>query len=171
MKDFSTSTTINGSPADVFAAVLDTRGWWNTTIAGATTRVGDEFGFEVSGLHRTRIRLTDVSPNHRIEWLVVENEFGFTTDQSEWVGDRIVFELQPTGDSTIVTLTQHGLNAEQECYDVCSNAWDFFVRDSLRRFAEHGRGLPESNTGQAEPAKRARVAVDVLDDQRAPDYL
>ncbi|MGX7680328.1 SRPBCC family protein [Jatrophihabitans sp. DSM 45814] len=159
MTDFSTSTTIDGSPAEAFAAILDTRGWWNSTIDGPTARVGDEFGFEVEGLHRTRIRITDVTPNQRLEWVVVDNEFGFTTDQSEWVGDRIVFELQPTHDGTKVTLTQHGLTAGQECYDVCSNAWNFFVGDSLRMLAERGQGKPESNTGRAEPATRARAAA------------
>jgi hypothetical protein len=53
----------------------------------------------------------------------------------------------------------------QECYDVCSNAWNFFVGDSLRLLAEHGQGKPESNTGQAEPAKRAHAAADALDQQ------
>jgi uncharacterized protein YndB with AHSA1/START domain len=165
MNDFSTSTTIDGSPAEVFAAILDTRGWWNIAIEGPTAQLGDEFGFEVAGLHRTRIRITDVTPNERVEWLVVENEFGFTTDQSEWVGDRIVFEVQPAHDGTKVTLTQQGLMPGQECYDVCSNAWNFFVGDSLRLLAEHGQGKPESNTGQAEPAKRAHAAADALDQQ------
>jgi hypothetical protein len=153
MNDFSTSTTIDGSPAEVFAAILDTRGWWNIAIVGATAQLGDEF---------------DVTPNERVEWLVVENEFGFTTDQSEWVGDRIVFELQPAHDGTKVTLAQHGLMPGQECYDVCSNAWNFFVGDSLRLLAEHGQGKPESNTGQAEPAKRARAAANALDQQPVP---
>ena len=168
MNDFSTSTTIEGSAAEVFSAILDTRGWWNSTIDGPTAQVGDEFGFAVEGLHRTRIRISDVSPNERVEWLVVENEFGFTTDQSEWVGDRIVFELQPVHDGTKVTFTQHGLTAAQECYDVCSNAWNFFVGDSLRLLAEQGHGKPESDTGHAEPAQRARTAADALGRQPAP---
>jgi uncharacterized protein YndB with AHSA1/START domain len=163
MNDFSTSTTIDRSPAEVFAAILDAPSWWNSAIEGPTQEVGDEFGFEVTGLHRTHLRVTEVSANRRIEWLVVENEFAFTTDQSEWVGDRIVFELQPADDGTKVTFTQHGLNAEQECYDVCSNAWTFFIGDSLRLLAEHGQGKPESKAGQAEPATQARAAVNALD--------
>ena len=48
---------------------------------------------------------------------------------------------------------------------MCSNAWNFFVGESLRLLAEHGQGKPESNTGQAEPAKRARAAADALGQQ------
>lgn len=85
------------------------------------------------------------------------------------MGDRIVFELQPAHDGTKVTLTQHGLMPEQECYDVCSNAWNLFVGDSLRPLSEHGQGKPESNTGQAEPATRARAAADALGPHPVPD--
>jgi len=91
MIDFTTSITIADAPAGVFAAILNARGWWNEAIDGPTAQVGDEFGFEVKGLHSTRIRVTESTPDRRVEWLVVANNFGFVTDQSEWVGDRMVF--------------------------------------------------------------------------------
>lgn len=161
---FSTTTTVAGSPAEVFAAVLNTSAWWNTAIEGRTTHVGDEFGFEVAGLHRTRIRVTEATPSRRLEWLVVENNFGFVTDQSEWVGDRMVFDFEPVEAGTKVTFTQHGLVPELECFDVCSNAWGFFIGASLRQLAEEGQGSPETNAGQAAPAERARAAADALRD-------
>jgi uncharacterized protein YndB with AHSA1/START domain len=162
MSDFTTTITIAGPPADVFAAILDTRGWWNQAIDGPTAATGDEFGFEVEGLHRIRVRVTEVTPNQRIEWLVLENHFAFVKDQSEWVGDRMVFDLEPVDGDTLVTFTQYGLVPELECYDVCSNAWAFFVRDSLRLLAEQGEGKPETNAGEAAPAEQARAAVEAL---------
>jgi uncharacterized protein YndB with AHSA1/START domain len=164
MTDFTTNITIASTPADVFAAILDTRGWWNQAIDGPTARPGDEFGFEVEGLHHFRARVTDVTPDQRVEWLVLENHFTFVKDQSEWVGDRMVFELEPVEAGTKVTFTQRGLVPELECYDVCSNAWAFFVRDSLRLLAEQGEGKPETNAGVAEPANQAWAAVDALTD-------
>jgi hypothetical protein len=104
------------------------------------------------------MRVNEITPDSRIEWVVLENEFTFVADQSEWVGDRIVFELTDLGGSTQLTFTQHGLVPELECYDVCSNAWAFFVRDSLRTLAEGGAAQPEAN-GDAVPAARARVAA------------
>lgn len=144
MSDFTTTTTIDRSPADVFAAILDARRWWNESIDGPTSHPGDEFGFAVEGLHRTRIRVTEVTPDTRVEWLVLENAFDFVEDRTEWVGNRIVFALEPEGDATTLTFTQVGLVPAYECYDVCSNAWTFFVRESLRNLAENGRGTPES---------------------------
>ncbi|KQZ08559.1 hypothetical protein ASD23_09105 [Agromyces sp. Root1464] len=168
MNDFSTSITIKRPPEDVFRAVLDARGWWNEAIEGPTSAVGDEFGFEVAGLHRTRMRITDVEPDRRITWLVVDNFFAFVEDQSEWVGDRIEFDVVPDGDGTRLTFTQRGLVPGLECYDVCSNAWVFFVRDSLRRLAEDGKGMPESSAGRAAPAARARAAAEALAEGAAP---
>lgn len=157
-RDYTTSVTIDRTPAEVFAAVLQASVWWNERIEGSTTRVGDEFGFEVPDLHRCRMRVVDITPDTRIEWVVLENEFTFVSDQSEWVGDRIVFDLTDLGGTTELTFTQHGLVPELECYDVCSNAWTFFVGDSLRALAEGGVAKPESD-GDAVPAALARVAV------------
>lgn len=167
MNDFTTTVTVHRPADEVFAAVLDARGWWNKTIDGPTTRPGDEFGFEVRGLARTRIRVTEVTPPRRVEWLVIDNEFGFIEDPTEWVGNRIVFDLRPSGDRTILTFTQHGLVPEYECYEVCSNAWAFFVRDSLRNLVESGQGRPESADGDAVPAESARAAVRALEGRRA----
>ena len=164
-KDYTTSVTIGRSPADVYAAILDARAWWNVAIDGPTTAAGDEFGFEVEGLHRVRMRVTRLIPDTLVEWVVVDNHFGFVEDQSEWVGDRMVFELEGVDGGTKLTFTQHGLLPELECYDVCSNAWAFFIRDSLRLLAEHGTGAPETNAGTAVTADRARAAVDALGDR------
>jgi uncharacterized protein YndB with AHSA1/START domain len=162
--DYSTRVTIARPPADVFAAILDTKDWWNSTITGSTHNEGDEWGFTVEGLHRTRMRVSEVTPNQRVEWTVLENEFGFTKDQTEWVGDRLLFSLEPIAEGTLLTFTQHGLVPDLECYDVCSNAWTFFIGESLRQFAETGVGKPESQ-GEAPPADRARAAVDQLQKQ------
>ena len=161
MNDYTTIVTIERPTSAVFATVLDTRGWWNEKIDGSTAQPGDEFGFEVPGLHHTRIRVTEVTPDERIEWLILENGFTFVSDQSEWVGNRIVFDFDNVGEKTVLTFTQHGLVPEYECYDVCANAWTFFIGDSLRALVENGVGQPEVR-GDAASAALAHEAVAVL---------
>lgn len=154
MSDYQTTLTIARTPPEVFAAILDTRRWWNESIEGATTAPSDEFRFDVKGLHRTRIRVIEVAPHRRIEWHVVDNAFGFVEDQTEWIGNRLVFELEPDGDLTRLTFTQHGLVPEYECYDVCSTAWGFFIGESLRSLVELGEGKPESAQADKEDVPR-----------------
>jgi uncharacterized protein YndB with AHSA1/START domain len=154
MSDYSTTVTVQRPPAEVFAAIRDTRSWWNASIEGATADPGDEFGFEVQGLHRTRIRVTEVVPGERVEWLVIDNEFGFVEDHTEWVGNRMVFQLRPDQAGTTLTFTQHGLVPAYQCYDVCSNAWGFFISTSLRALAETGQGRPEVATADTDEVPR-----------------
>jgi hypothetical protein len=163
--DYTTTVTIAQNPSEVYAAILNARSWWNDAIDGPTETVGDEFGFEVEGLHRVRMRVTRLIPAAFVEWVVTDNHFSFVEDQTEWVGDRIVFDLDEVPEGTRLTFTQHGLRPELECYDVCSNAWSFFVRDSLRQLAEHGSGSPETRSGTAAPAERAHAAADALRDR------
>lgn len=154
MSDFTTTTVIDAPLAQVYDAVLDPRSWWNSSIAERPKGVGDEFGFEVADLHSTRMRITDTEPGRRVEWLVVDNVFGFVDDPTEWIGHRLSFDLEPQGSATKLTFTQHGLVAELECYDVCSKAWTFFVGESLRSLVETGRGAPETAEADTDEVPR-----------------
>ncbi|WP_219516676.1 hypothetical protein [Nonomuraea ceibae] len=75
MTDQGTTITLElpRPPAEVFAAVLDVRGWWSRNVTGATAAEGDEFGYEVPGVHRCRIRLTEVVPGRRVVWRVLDS--------------------------------------------------------------------------------------------------
>ena len=65
MTDQSTTITleVDQSPEEVFDAVTDVRGWWSKNLEGGTSAVGDEFVYEVPGVHRSLIRLTEVTPS------------------------------------------------------------------------------------------------------------
>ena len=61
---------------------------------------------------------------------------------SEWTDTRIVFEISPTADGTQIHFRHVGLVPAYECYDVCSNAWGFFIDGSLRSLLTTGQGMP-----------------------------
>jgi hypothetical protein len=156
-QNYTTSFTVHAAPDEVFAAITRPQAWWTEMIEGGTTEAGDEFGFDNPGLHRTRIRLTEVVPGAKMVWHVLENHFGFVRDQSEWVGSDIVFEL--TGGSegeaaaeTSVRVTHVGLVPELECYEVCSAAWNHHLAQGLRSLVEAGHAdviTAENATRQA----------------------
>jgi hypothetical protein len=153
MTDQSTSIVqeFDRSPGDVFDAVTDVRGWWSRNIEGGTVARGDEFGYEVPGVHRSRIRLTEVIPGRRVVWLVVENTFSFVQDQQEWIGTEIRFEITGLADGrTQLRFTHVGLVPQFECYEICHKSWDFYVGYSLRNLITTGRGLPNEVTDGVE---------------------
>jgi len=94
---YRTTFVVDATPDDTFAAVNDVRGWWSEDLEGSTDRVGAEYDFrgnhEGANVHRARIRVTDLVPGQPVAWQVLDNEFTFTDDQSEWTGTTIVFDL------------------------------------------------------------------------------
>jgi len=152
---YTTSFTVDQTPAEAFAAVTNVRGWWSEEIEGGTAAVGDEFDYHMRDLHTCRIRVTEVVPDRKVSWLVLDNYFAFTTDKSEWIGTTVTFEISETDGGTEVRFTHHGLVSEYECFDVCVNAWGFYVTTSLPELIATGAGRPNRNGTHQVPEPEA----------------
>jgi hypothetical protein len=142
---YTTTFTVPNTPAEVTAAVNNPRAWWMTDIVGATAQIGDEFSFEVPGVHYSKLRVTEMVPGELTVWRVVEGKVRFVADQDEWTGTEIRFEISPTTDGTQVRFTHVGLRPDGECYDACSGAWNLYAGQSLRDLLTTGEGQPNSN--------------------------
>jgi uncharacterized protein YndB with AHSA1/START domain len=139
---YTTVFTVDRAPDQVFDAINDVRGWWMTKVEGSNRTVGDEFSYRVPGVHFCRMRVTELVPGEKVVWTVVENHMGFIEDQREWVGTEIRFELTGQDGATEVSFTHDGLVPSYECFDICENAWTFYIQDSLRSLAATGEGKP-----------------------------
>lgn len=139
---YSTSFTVDRTPEQVFDAINDVRGWWMTKIDGDNGAVGDEFSYRVPDVHSCTMRVTERVPGRRVAWTVVDNHMTFIDDQSEWIGTEIRFELSAKDGGTELRFTHDGLVPSYQCFEVCQNAWTFYVGDSLRRLAATGVGEP-----------------------------
>jgi uncharacterized protein YndB with AHSA1/START domain len=139
--DFTFTYDVSQSPKEVYAAVLDVRGWWSRRIAGDTDRLG-EFVYEVPGVHRAHMRITDLVPERRIIWHVLENWFASSPDFDEWAGSDIVFDIEPTGEGARLTFTHIGLTPELACYEGCATGWSRHALQSLRDLVSTGVGAP-----------------------------
>jgi hypothetical protein len=140
--NFATAFSVDKSLEEAFDAIKNIRGWWSEEIEGSTDQVGDEFTYHYKDLHRCTMRLTEAVPGKKVVWLVLDNNFNFTQDATEWRGTEIHFDLARKGDRTEVRFTHLGLVPEYECFDVCSNAWGSYINGSLRRLIATGAGRP-----------------------------
>ena len=141
-QDYSTSFLVSQTPAQVFAAVNDVRGWWSAQIDGSTDQLNAEFNYHYKHLHRCKIRIVELVPDTKLVWLVTENYFDFTKDKAEWTGTRMVFDIAEKNGQTQVTFTHIGLVPAYECYDICSDAWGNYIGGSLKSLIETGTGKP-----------------------------
>jgi hypothetical protein len=144
MTEHSYSTTIDVAvtPDEAFAAINDVRGWWSHDVEGSTDTVNEEFTFRGEDVHRSRIRVTELVPGERVVWHVLDTYMSFIEDQSEWKDTQIVFEITTAATGTQIRFSHVGLVPAYECFDVCSNAWSFFIHDSLKSLMTTGQGHP-----------------------------
>jgi uncharacterized protein YndB with AHSA1/START domain len=152
---YRTSITVDATPAQVFDAVTDVRGWWANAIKGDTRRQGDEFVFEVPGVHRSHIRLTEVVPGHKIVWHVLDNYLDFVADHTEWTDTEIHFEIVERDGATELRFTHIGLVPAYECFDACTNGWAFYIQQSLKDLITTGEGKPSELPAEVELVAKA----------------
>jgi hypothetical protein len=158
-QNFTTTLWVDQSPEEVFNAINNVRGWWSDEIDGSMHQLNDEFKYHFEDIHRCRMRLTEVAPNEKIVWLVLDNYFkpGIFEDGSrhglnnttanagaEWVGTQICFEISKKGDKTQLVFTHIGLIPEYECFNTCSNGWTHYIQQSLLGLITTGKGEPNS---------------------------
>lgn len=141
-KNYTASFTVDQSPAEVFAAINNVRGWWSGQIDGRTDQLGAEFTYRYENIHRSVQKITELMPGRKIVWHVVEADINFVKDKKEWNGTDIVFEIANKGGKTELRFTHVGLVPTIECYGKCAGAWGFYINESLRGLITTGKGDP-----------------------------
>jgi hypothetical protein len=139
---YTTSFTVDQSPEEVFAAVNNVRRWWSEGIDGSTDTLGAEFTFRHGDQHRSIQKITELVPGKEVVWHVLDSHLAFVKDTDEWTGTDIVFEISKKGDRTELHFTHVGLAPVFECYSDCSDAWSFYINDSLFGLITAGKGQP-----------------------------
>lgn len=141
---FKTTIEVDRSPAEVFSAMTNVRGWWSENIEGKTDSLNAEFLYHYKDVHICKLRIAELIPGKKAVWLVLENHFSFTKDQSEWKGNEIIFGISEKGGKTRLDFTHKGLTPAYECYGVCRDAWSSYIQGSLKNLIITGKGNPNT---------------------------
>jgi len=141
-RNYTASFTVDQSPAEVFAAINNVRGWWSGEIDGRADKLGAEFTYRYQDLHRSTQKITELVPDKKVVWHVSDAEINFVKDRAEWNGSDIVFEIARKDDKTELRFTHVGLVPTVECYGKCAGAWGFYINESLRSLITTGKGDP-----------------------------
>lgn len=157
-RDFTTTIVVDNSPKEAFNAINNVRGWWSEEIEGPTKKLNDVFNYHFEDIHRCQIKLIEIVPDKKVVWLVMENYFkpgifgdaanklpaGAIADQTEWVNTTIHFEISEKGGKIQIRFTHKGLVPEYECFEICENGWNHYIRESLLGLITTGKGQPNS---------------------------
>ena len=152
-QNYTTSFTVDHTPAEVYEAVNNPRGWWSQLIEGTTDQVGSVFYYHYQDVHHCTIKVTELVPGKKISWHVLESYMNFVKDENEWAGTDMVFDITENDGKTELHFTHVGLAPELECYGVCFDAWKTYINGSLQRLVTTGHGSPNVGDGITDAEK------------------
>ena len=136
-ESYATTILVDQTPEQAFDAINDVGSWWSEDIEGSRDALGEEFTFRGMDIHYSRIEVAELVPGERVVWLVLDNHINFV-------------EISKKGKGAEIRFSHLGPVPEYECFDVCSNAWAFFIDESLRSRIATGKGQPmEKDRGDA----------------------
>jgi hypothetical protein len=143
-QSLSMSFTVDQTPDEAFAAINNVRGWWSGRIEGNTGELGAEWTYRYEDVHLSKQKITELVPGEKVVWEVLDGYLNFVADKTEWKGTKITFDIAQKGGKTEVRFTHLGLVPDYECFELCSNAWGFYINGSLRSLIATGKGEPNA---------------------------
>lgn len=156
-QDFTTTVFVNKTPKEVFNAINNPRAWWSEEIEGHTDKINEVFDYHFEDIHACKVKVLELVPDQKVVWHILENNFNFTKDKTEWVDTKIMFDISAEGNKTKLVFTHVGLVPEYECYDACYQGWTHYIQTSLKNYISTGGGEPnKTGAPQTETEKKFR---------------
>ena len=145
--NYTISIEVSQTPQEVYNAINNVRAWWSEEIEGPTDELNKEWFYHYKDIHLCKMKVVDLQPGQKVAWEVTENSFQFVDDENEWVGNHLIFNIEPLEHGTKLTFTQEGLTAFNECFNVCRDGWNNYVGNSLYKLITTGKGEPNPKEG------------------------
>ncbi len=155
MTDYRKTMHVNADPEALFAALTTPSGlaaWWTEVDGSGDT--GGELRFSFDPPEPLLIHVDRATRPTFVQWTVDECSF-----LPDWVGTHPTFMITPVdGGGSELYFRHHGLTSELDCIDMCTRGWDHFI-ESLRVYAETGRGMPRRKSRRSVAPRVARRDV------------
>jgi len=127
---------VKKSASVVFGHLInDVSKFWPEEVEGESKKLNDEFVFRTGNSHFSKNKVAELVPNEKLVWLVTESIR--KTDNFSWTGTKMIFELTPRGDTTLLRFTYDGVILENE-YDRLVQICDMVIKENLYNFLTNG---------------------------------
>src|SRR5665213_1485281 len=141
-KDFHRIITVNASPAEAMKKISQVNLWWAKNFFGSAEKLNDKFTVRF-GETFVDFEISELVTNTKVVWKVTDCNLNWLNDKKEWCDTEVVYELHPENSSTKIDFTHVGLLPGMECYEDCEQGWTGHVTQSLVKFINEGKGMPE----------------------------
>lgn len=140
--DYSATIIVDKDPATVFNYIKNFRGWWSEDIEGNTTILNETFFYHYKDVHLCKLKLIEDIAKKKLVYQVIDNQFSFTKDKTEWTNTKLIFEITSENEKTILKFTHEGLSPKEECFEICFESWNNYIKNSLYNLITTGKGNP-----------------------------
>jgi uncharacterized protein YndB with AHSA1/START domain len=156
---YTTAFEVRKSPKEVFNYLLyDVAKWWPEEVEGVTAKLNDEFVFRSGDSHFSKNKVIELVPDQRVVWLVTESFR--KTDNFEWTGTKMIFEIISNGENSRVQYTYDGpVRADEQ--DRLVQICDLVVKEKLFSFIAAGsrKDMLNSSVNGMKPDYSATIEV------------
>jgi hypothetical protein len=141
-QDYQGSFTANIPPREALEKISRVSEWWSNNFEGKSQKLNDVFTVQFKSGDMYKVKVSEIIPNKKIIWEVIDAYQGWVKLPTEWVGTQIIWEVIPQKDSVEVKMMHSGLVPELECFDTCTKGWNYLMLESLSKFLNEGKGHP-----------------------------
>ncbi len=141
-QDYSATILVKATANEAFQRINQVAAWWTENLEGSSEKLNDVFTL-LWGESFVTIKIVESVPEKNVVWTVTDCYLHWLTDKKEWKDTQMVFDISAEGDSTRIQFTHVGLEPQVECYDMCVKGWDQYIKGSLARLLNEGKGLPQ----------------------------
>ena len=123
MVDIRHRVGVAATPRRVYEALTTTEGlaeWWTQDVEGDPNLGGQLLFYFGTSDPSAVMEVVDLSPSHRVGWLCVKGP-------DEWVGTNVAFELEGSGDETVLLFTHADWREPVAFLHHCSTKWAYFL--------------------------------------------
>ena len=133
---YSVEIELAKPPNDVFDHLIDLSKWWPEEFEGEGIKLNSEFIFRTGDSHYSKNKVVEFVPDKKLVWLTTEGIR--KTDNFEWTGTKMIFELTPRGHHTRLRFTYDGVVLETES-DRLVQICDMTLKEMFFNFIVKGK--------------------------------
>ncbi|MDB5255884.1 MAG: hypothetical protein JWM14_579 [Chitinophagaceae bacterium] len=142
---YTVSIEVTKSANVVFNRLIKLSKWWAEEFVGEELRINAEFILKIGSEHFSRNKVIEFIPDKKFAWLTTESKR--STDNFDWTGTKMIFELFPRSGGTQITFTYDGVVLESEqkrLKEIC----DYCIKNLLYNYLESFTTTIEVSTSQ-----------------------
>ena len=141
-KNFHRTITVNASAEEAMKKISLVNGWWAKNFKGRAEKLNDKFTVDF-GKTYVDFQISELVPTKKVVWKVTDCNLHWINNKKEWNNTEVVFEISEFGNAIQIDFTHIGLVSGVECYNDCEVGWNGHITNSLVKFINEGKGMPE----------------------------